>query len=47
MSVAGNEVMEGLVAGHSNVPSKDAMKRKTRLRDELFQDLMKVCIHAS
>ena len=44
-SVVANEGLEDevrIVAGNS-LPSKDAMRRKTRLRDELFQDLMKVC----
>lgn len=47
MSVAANEGLEGLCAHGDSLPSKGAMRRKTRLRDELFQDLMKVCFSAS
>ena len=47
--IAANEGLEdeGLCAACDRVPSKDAVRRKTRLRDELFQDLMKVCLPAT
>lgn len=32
----------GLGTAGDSPPSKDAVRKKTRLRDQLFQDLMKV-----
>lgn len=42
-SVAGDEGgLKHLGTAGDSPPSKDAMRKKTRLRDQLFQDLMKV-----
>lgn len=47
VSIAANQGMEDLCAAQDSFPPKDAVKRKTRLRDELFQDLMKVSLAAN
>ena len=47
MRSAANEGVEGLCAAHDSVLLTDVLRRKTRLRDKLFQDLMKVCISAN
>ena len=45
--IAASEGLQDLCAVRDSFPSRDAIKRKTGLRDELFQDLMKVCLAAN
>ena len=47
MRKTANEGVEGLCAAHDSVALTDVLRRKTRLRDKLFQDLMKVGIPAN